>query len=423
MRKKMIIAGLCMAGVLLFGACTPNSSETQSSNIQVDESSSDDETLVSDEQSRGKEEETTEVETTEEEILNTDELTSSEETSEETEDSETSETEETESQSEIPETEQNHADVVFEDVNYNAYVAQNVNLRTTPENKGEENLYTTLTANTAFVVTGYQNDWCRVLYNNEIYYIATAYVLEGEVPAVSPNVSTGNEVSAQSQTFENGTTLTIPSENYNGIIVAVDAGHQQHGISETEPNAPGSDVMKAKLTTGTQGCVTGITEYELNLQVSLKLKQDLLNRGYGVYMIRETHDCPMSNAERAVAANGSGASIFVRVHTNSLDNPDVSGVLSMAPTAENPYVGYLSADSFRLSSLITDGICATTGAVNKGVMYTDTMTGINWCTIPVTIVEMGFMSNPTEDQLMAQDYYRQEIADGIANGIDAYFGR
>lgn len=407
MRKKIIIAGLCMAGMLLFGACTPNSSESQGSNVQVDESSSDDGAFVDEEQSSDEEEES----------LITNEPTSQEET----EDSEAFPTEETEIQSEVSETEPNNTEVVFEEVNYNAYVAQNVNLRTTPENKGEENLYTTLAANTAFVVTGYQDDWCRVLYDNDIYYVATAYVIEGEVPAV--NVTTGNEVGAQSQTFEDGTTLTIPSENYNGIIVAVDAGHQQHGISEMEPNAPGSDVMKAKLTTGTQGCVTGITEYELNLQVSLKLKQDLLERGYGVFMIRETHDCPMSNAERAVAANGSGASIFIRVHANSLDDSNVSGVLTMAPTAENPYVGYLSDDSFRLSSLVTDGICNTTGAVNKGVMYTDTMTGINWCTIPVTIVEMGFMSNPTEDQLMAQDYYRQEIADGIANGIDAYFGR
>lgn len=49
------------------------------------------------------------------------------------------------------------------------------------------------------------------------------------------------------------------------------------------------------------------------------------------------------------------------------------------------------------------------------------MSGINWCKIPVSIVEMGFMSNPEEDQKMAQDDYHELIAGGIANGIDAYY--
>lgn len=209
---------------------------------------------------------------------------------------------------------------------------------------------------------------------------------------------------------------------WNGKTVALDAGHQAKANLEKEPVGPGSETMKAKVEAGSVGIVTGLSEDKLTLSVAQKVEARLEAEGYQVVMIRDSSDVNISNAERAKLANESGADIFVKLHANSLDTPGVYGTLSMCQTAQNPYNGSQHAASYDLSRRLTDAVCEATGFKNRGVQETDTMTGINWCQIPVSLVEMGFMSNPEEDQKLAQEEYQELIADGIVSGINAYFG-
>ena len=185
------------------------------------------------------------------------------------------------------------------------------------------------------------------------------------------------------------------------IKIAIDAGHQRKQMSEKEAIGPGSDKTKPMVSSGTEGVVTKRTEYQVNLEVSLKLKSALIARGYDVYMIRETNDVSLSNKKRALMANESGSDILLRIHCNSADSQSANGALTMSPTLSNPYCRSIAADSQELSECVVSTLCRRTGAVNRGVTQTDEMTGINWSKIPVTIVEMGFMSNPEEDQKLS----------------------
>ncbi len=291
----------------------------------------------------------------------------------------------------------------------------NVNLRRGPNTDSE--IIKVLSKGTELKRYSEENGWAKVKCDEEVGYVSAEFladpsqVVEEPAPPVVP-AQVGLKVEA------------IPGQhrNPNSAVVVIDPGHQRRGDSTEEPNGPGASVMKARVTGGTSGAATHVAEYILNLDISLKLKTELENRGYTVYMTRSTHDVNISNMERAQYASSVGADIAVRIHANGSTNQSVNGAEVLVPSASNPYVSHLAAASQSLGKNIIDAYCATTGFRNRGVLANDTMTGLNWSGVPVAILELGYMSNPAEDQAMQDANMQNNMVQGIANGIDAYFG-
>ncbi|MDD3242802.1 MAG: N-acetylmuramoyl-L-alanine amidase [Eubacteriales bacterium] len=204
----------------------------------------------------------------------------------------------------------------------------------------------------------------------------------------------------------------------SGLVIGLDPGHQKKANSDKEPVSPGSSDMKKKVSSGTQGRFTKVPEYEVVLDVALLLRDKLEAQGATVVMTRETNDVDISNVERAKLFNKSKTDYALRLHCNGSENAEKHGAFVLYPAKRD-----FTDACEKAGQLLIDAFCKETKAQNLGIVPRSDQTGFNWSDRMILNIEMGHMTNEKEDHLLVDSAYQEKMAQGILDGILAYFAQ
>lgn len=184
------------------------------------------------------------------------------------------------------------------------------------------------------------------------------------------------------------------------IKIFIDQGH-----NPSNPNA------------GAEG--NGLYEQNITYEVGILLAELLnANQNFDVKLSRPTPETSLGNsnseslAARASEANNWGADYFISIHANA-------STISAA-TGTEAFVYSTTTPAYTLAERIVENISEKTGIPNRGVFVRPSLYVLRKTTMPATLVELGFITNPGDAELM--DKHPNLFAEGIYNGILEYFG-
>jgi N-acetylmuramoyl-L-alanine amidase len=218
-------------------------------------------------------------------------------------------------------------------------------------------------------------------------------------------------------TAASGRPLAVP-------VVVIDPGHDLSANPATEPIGPGSSRRKIKDGGGTHGVVSGLPEAELNLRVGLRLQRLLTRAGVRVVMTRTaTAGVSIGNVARARIANRAEAALFLRIHADGSTDRGVRGTHTLYPAPRRGWTDDVYGASKRAAGILQADLVRALGFPDRGLQERSDFTGFNWSDVPVALVEMGFMTNPTEDRRLATREYQWRAGLGLCRGTLRFLGR
>lgn len=169
--------------------------------------------------------------------------------------------------------------------------------------------------------------------------------------------------------------------------------------------------------------INGLYEKTVNNEISYRLRDLLIDKGYEVVMTRED-DRTLSLQERVNIASNAGADLFVSVHANSHPTSSVRGTMVLYHDASLPNPSYpaseemkaLTPQSRQLAQLVLSSVLEQVPNVNRGLVKSSAYV-VRMGNIPSVLVETAFLSNSEDAQLLSSSSIRQKYAVGIMNGI------
>ncbi len=120
-----------------------------------------------------------------------------------------------------------------------------------------------------------------------------------------------------------------------------------------------------------------------------------------------------SLVERVNQANSWGADIFISLHNNAAENPSATGNEALV-------YGPGATVAINLGEHILEQLTLTTGLRNRGIVYRPGLYVLKETEMPAVLVEMGFITNPVDADLLANSPYL--FSTGIYRGILIYYG-
>ncbi len=153
-----------------------------------------------------------------------------------------------------------------------------------------------------------------------------------------------------------------------------------------------------------------ILEKNLTLDIAQKVRKELQKRGYSNVIMTRSSDSTLALADRVRIANDYHADIFVSIHINSSVKNEIHGIETH----------YYSESGYNVAKIIHKKLMSNVEANDRG-LFKSKFYVINHTEAPAVLLELGFISNERERNLLNSEKRQFDSAKAIADGITEYF--